>query len=707
MGNSSGDFDLGLAFAALPGATAVFAADAPRFTVVAASDALLAVSHRRRDAVVGRPLAEAFPNASPADPEAGGLSDLRGSLEAAVRTGALQHMPRQRYDLERPDGAWEERYWDAVNTPIPGSDGAVRYVLHQTEDVTARVLGEEALARAEHGARALLARIADAYIVLDRDFRFVDVNPAAERSMRKTREELLGRSHWEAFPASHDVDAGRNYRRAAQEGVELHFTQHYAYEGYDVHLDMDAYPTDEGGVAVLWRDVTARVRAEAERERLLAETEAARREAAAANEAKSAFLATMSHELRTPVNAVLGYAQLLDLGLAGPLTEQQRAYLERLARSSRHLLGLVDDVLDLSKIEAGETRIARADGMTGPAVGAALDVVAPAAAQRGVRLVDGRPDEAGVPFVGDEDRVRQVAVNLLSNAIKFTAPGGTVTVTCDTVRTAPPAATRLRGEGPWALVRVEDTGIGIAPEEQGRIFEPFHQVEGGLTRPRGGTGLGLAISRRLAHLMGGDLSVESAPGVGSAFTLWLPAARHDPGQPTETAAARSARADRELTRLEAPGLAEVGEVLHGAVAEVLAGYTDRLRADPAVPCGAAMTRLQLEDHAISFLADLAQSLVIVGDAGPEAAELLKAGSAIQRTIAAEHGARRHAQGWGEAALRRDQLVFREEVERAVRARLKAGSGAVDEAVRVLLALVDRGQGIAVAAWRRAAHDAAR
>jgi signal transduction histidine kinase len=296
------------------------------------------------------------------------------------------------------------------------------------------------------------------------------------------------------------------------------------------------------GVIAHGSDVTAQVLARREVERLLAEAEAARREADTANQAKSGFLATMSHEFRTPVNAVIGYAQLLDLELAGPLTEQQRAYLERLARSSQHLLGLVDDVLDLSKIEAGETRVARTEAATGPAVGAALDVVAPAAAQRGVRLVDGRSDPAGVAFVGDEDRVRQIAVNLLSNAVKFTAPGGTVTVTCETVRAAAPAASHLRGEGPWALVRVGDTGVGIAPEDQGRIFEPFHQVEGGHTRTAGGTGLGLAISRRLARLMGGDLSVESAPGVGSTFTLWLPAARREAGQWDEPAPERSARA---------------------------------------------------------------------------------------------------------------------------------------------------------------------
>jgi hypothetical protein len=201
--------------------------------------------------------------------------------------------------------------------------------------------------------------------------------------------------------------------------------------------------------------------------------------------------------------------------------------------------------------------------------------------------------------------------------------------------------------------------------------------------------------------------VESAPGVGSAFTLWLPAARHEAGRPDESAAERGARAERDLAHLEAPGLGEVGAVLHDAVDEVLAAYTDRLRADPAIPRGAAMTRIQLEDHCISFIADLAQSLVIVGDAGPEAAALLRAGSAIQRTIAEEHGARRHAQEWGEGALRRDQRIFREEVERAVRAGLKAGSADVDEAVDLLLSLVDRGEGIAVRAWRRAAAEAAR
>jgi signal transduction histidine kinase len=452
-----------------------------------------------------------------------------------------------------------------------------------------------------------------------------------------------------------------------------------------------------------------RARAAAEQARREAEVaraaaEAARLEAAEASRAKSGFLATMSHELRTPINAMLGYTQLLDLGLAGPLTDQQREYLERLTLSSQHLLGLVNDVLDLSRIEAGETRVAHRDVWTGPAVHAALELVRPQAAVRGVRLVDAGPAEQGLPYVGDEDRVRQILVNLLSNAVKFTAEGGTVTVTCDWLGETPPTADSLRdlhGAGPWVSVLVADTGIGIPPEEQDRIFEPFHQVDRGHTRTAGGTGLGLAISRQLARLMGGDLTVESSPGAGSTFTLRLPAARRDDGGQAETARERGARSEREAAALRTPGLGELGERLRNAVDEILAAYSDRLRADPATPGAHVMRRPELEDHQLSLLGDFAQSLVIVGEGGAEGADLLRDGSAIQRTIADRHGARRHAQGWDEAAVRRDHQILREEVERAVRVMGRASADG-DAALTVLLRLIDRAEAISIAAWRRAA-----
>jgi hypothetical protein len=300
--------------------------------------------------------------------------------------------------------------------------------------------------------------------------------------------------------------------------------------------------------------------------------------------------------------------------------------------------------------------------------------------------------------------VRQVLVNLLGNAVKFTEPGGTVEVLADTVAVAPPGAGLLSSKGPWTFVRVRDTGVGITPEEQARVFEPFHQVEGGHTRRVGGTGLGLAISRRLARLMGGELVVESTPGVGSVFTLWLPApgegvARGDTG---ELAAVRLAAGDGSAApAVSIASMDRIGVQLRVALDAVLDAYVDRMRSDPELPRARQMRRSGLEDHALSLLADLAQSLVIVADVNAEVAGPLRDSSAIQRAIAEAHGARRHAQGWSEANLRRDHQLLREEVERAVRARLPAGIE-VDLAAGVLLEMLDRVGSISLRAWRRAA-----
>lgn len=259
-----GDLDLAVVFAALPGATAVFAVDAPNFTVLAASEALLAAARRPRDSIVGRTLAEAFPTASFEDRAASGLPDLKASIAAAIQTGTPQQMARQRYALQRPDGEWEVRYWDAVNVPVHGPDGDVRYVLHQTTEVTAQVLAEAA-AQTERRAQAILERMSEAHCILDREFRIVSLNAATERVWGRSRETLLGRSHWEAFPASAATDSpvGSALRRVVAERIEQHLRHHYTGEGYDLHLDVDAYPTDEGGVAIFWRDVTERVRTEA------------------------------------------------------------------------------------------------------------------------------------------------------------------------------------------------------------------------------------------------------------------------------------------------------------------------------------------------------------------------------------------------------------------------------------------------------------
>lgn len=248
---------------AIPGIHILCAPDAPRFTVLAVSDEVLVLSGHTRAHLLGRGYTEAFHAASSANGASVADAEPRTeALIAAVATRAPQEIRQRRRDIVHPDGEREERYWRTVTTPVFAPDGSIAALHIRAEDVTTKVLGDVPIARAAERADHILQRISDAYIVLDRDFRFVAVNAAAERSMQKTREELLGRCHWEVFPASYDIPAGQGYRRAAQEGVPQHFTQHYRWEGYDVHLEMDAYPAGDGGVAVFWRDVTARVKAE-------------------------------------------------------------------------------------------------------------------------------------------------------------------------------------------------------------------------------------------------------------------------------------------------------------------------------------------------------------------------------------------------------------------------------------------------------------
>ena len=254
----------------------------------------------------------------------------------------------------------------------------------------------------------------------------------------------------------------------------------------------------------------------------VAAAEEARAAAESANQAKSQFLATTSHELRTPLNAIVGYLEVLEIGVSGPLTEAQRSNLSRIRSSSEHLLALIEDILDIAKIESARLSVQPGVAPAIDVVESALALVRSRAEAQGLTLSldgDGRPD---VAFYADADRVRQILTNLLSNAIKFTPPGGRVAIEYGLL---PRDGADGAAPSTWTCFRVRDSGIGIAKEQLGRIFDPFVQVETGHTRSRGGVGLGLAISRDFARGMGGDLTVESQLGVGSLFTLTLPRGR--------------------------------------------------------------------------------------------------------------------------------------------------------------------------------------
>ncbi|HEY2066714.1 MAG TPA: ATP-binding protein [Gemmatimonadaceae bacterium] len=249
----------------------------------------------------------------------------------------------------------------------------------------------------------------------------------------------------------------------------------------------------------------------------MAETERVLRgEAEDANMAKMQFLATMSHELRTPLNAIGGHVQLIQLGILGPVTPKQHEALARVRRAEAHLLGLINDVLNFAKIEAGHVTF----DVTPTTIGELFDgmdaLIEPQVKAKGLTYTR-RRDCDPVSIMADLDKARQVLLNLLSNAVKFTQPGGHIAVVCHQA-------------GGTVKIDVTDTGIGVPPEALASIFEPFIQVRPDYTAKHEGTGLGLAISRDLARAMKGDLTARSEVGKGSTFTLTLPSAMGADGQ---------------------------------------------------------------------------------------------------------------------------------------------------------------------------------
>ncbi len=439
----------------------------------------------------------------------------------------------------------------------------------------------------------------------------------------------------------------------------------------------------------------------------------ARRFAEMASQSKSDFLATMSHEIRTPINAIIGYTQLMEMGIAGSITDEQRDHLSRIGASGKHLLGLIDDILDLSRIEAGRMAVESAPGTANSSVDAALMLVRPQAAAKNITMVteSGTPD---VPYIGDAQRVQQVLVNLLSNAVKFTPPAGRVAVTFGT-SDHPPADATLSGSGPWTFIAVEDNGIGVAPGKLQRIFQPFVQGEGGYTRVHSGTGLGLTISRRLARLMHGDLTLESVQGEGATFTLWLPGStqRVAPRPPAAVTAVTAGTSQPDHATGEPPqlegwmqdraitaGLAQLGLALRDNLGPIMEKFADRLRAEPEVfPDVANLSDVQLQNHMQTWLADVAQGLTLLQHGRGEPADMMRDGVEIQRMIAERHGAQRYQLGWSERAMTREFALLRGAIDGSVR----SGGTESPGAGAMLTGLLRQAEEISLRSLRHAAR----
>ena len=347
------------------------------------------------------------------------------------------------------------------------------------------------------------------------DFEFVDYNAAAARMDRKAQDSVIGRRLSECFPGIRDMGLLEVLQRVARTGEpeQLPLSE-YEDEEITGWRENRVFRLSSGEIVAVYDDLTGIKKAQQESER-------ARREAEQASRAKSEFLANMSHEIRTPMNAVIGLSRLL---MQTTLNDQQQDHANKIYRSSQMLLGIINDILDFSKIESGKLELEERGFSLNEIVDQMATLFGETAHARQLELLfDIQP---GVPqaLVGDSLRLSQVLTNLLSNAIKFTEPGGVVELG---IRSAGPASDQSIRLG----FSVRDTGIGMSQAEARGLFRPFAQIDSSTTRRHGGTGLGLVISRRLVEKMGGELAVDSEPGMGStfSFTITLPISEEDTG----------------------------------------------------------------------------------------------------------------------------------------------------------------------------------
>ena len=372
---------------------------------------------------------------------------------------------------------------------------------------------QKALAASEARYRDLITRCPALVCEMTPDGATTFVNDAARTVLGYDPESLVGKRWWdELVPDKFQGEASRLASLVRQKdvtGFELPLRNARGDTCWVLWTTANLYAADGAleRVIAFGIDITERKKAESTARELL-DAQVARARAEAANKAKTDFLAVMSHELRTPLNSIAGYAELLEMGLRGPLTREQREDLGKIRRSQRHLLGLINDLMNFAKLETGRIELDYGQVSVNEILAVLDALTEPQVTAKNVEYTHGRCDPS-LTVWADRERTHQILINLVSNAVKFTKPGGRITVECEL-------------DDNRVNFHVTDTGEGIPAAKLAQIFEPFVQVKTGFTREHDGVGLGLAISRDLARLMGGDLTVTSKVGAGSRFTLTLP-----------------------------------------------------------------------------------------------------------------------------------------------------------------------------------------
>ena len=416
------------------------------------------------------------------------------------------------------DSTGATRWFQTIKVPLTAPDGGLGQVLGVSTDITDRRRAEDELRKTAGELEALVQAAPVAIVGIDMDGKVLSWYGGAEKMFGWSSAEVVGRPL--ANVPSEKQEEFRALRARIRQGDSVSGleTQRVRKDGSRLDVSISYAPLHDRagqtvGATIVYQDVTER--------RLALEQRQAREAAEAANHAKSNFLANMSHELRTPLNAIIGFSELLEDESFGTLNERQKRYVTNVRGSGRHLLQLVNDILDLAKIEAGRLQLEPESINLNILLSDMQRGLEPLAVAKRQAFLLEIPEELP-PIIADRGKVKQILYNLLSNAVKFTKEGGRVGVRAK--------YSRSDHTQPQVEIAVWDTGIGIAPEDLKRVFLEFEQVDSSYVRQQEGTGLGLALTQRLVEAHGGRIWVESTPGAGSTFTFVLPASPAVSGQ---------------------------------------------------------------------------------------------------------------------------------------------------------------------------------
>ena len=477
-------------------APGLFLVLAPDHTIIAVSDRFLLATMTDRDEITGKSLFEVFPD-NPHDPAATGVMNLKASLARVLAGKRPDTMADQKYDMARPDGTFEERWWSPHNSPVLDQNGEVAYIILKVEDVT----GLHRAANDQDNADSQLDRFfslsLDMLCIANSDGYFKELSPAFTRTLGWSIEEMTTKPFTD-FVHPDDLEATmKEVERQVVAGEPvLQFENRYRHkDGTYRVLSWKSVPFEGGFMYAVARDVT-------EQKQMEDSLYTARDEALRASRAKSEFLSRMSHELRTPLNSILGFAQLLDMQYDDPRIKDQ---CSQILKGGRHLLELINEILDISRIEAGRLALSLEPVSVTLVLEQAVELVQPLAERDEISITVGGGC-ADAHASADKQRLLQVFINLLSNAVKYNRQGGQVEVAC-----------RRDGEDVH-VVEFRDTGHGIPEEHIHQLFQPFERMGQQATE---GTGLGLALSKQLVGLMGGSLELGENGPDGATFVVKL------------------------------------------------------------------------------------------------------------------------------------------------------------------------------------------